>query len=155
MTLKRCGLSIVALFLCICFATPSVFATTSVSDLSTFTIELENGDYIEVSTTVTASPSRSSKSRTAAERSYSYISFSGNKLFKYILYGEFEYDGTSSRATYVDYGIEIYDAGWDVENHLEYASGSSVYGAAKFNGPLFRTETLSGSITCDKNGKIS
>lgn len=143
-----------ALFLCISLITPSTFAATSQEDPSVSIIELENGDYIEVVTTITRSSNRASMSETAATRTFTYTSLGGDKMFAYILYGEFEYNGVTSSATYVDYGIEIYRSGWDVDSHSEYISGNSVRGSATFNGPFAVTRTLSGGITCDKNGKI-
>lgn len=152
--LKKCSKYILAFFFCICITVSPTFAMAAETNSTVSIVELENGDRIEIETTIIPSYHRSTMQETAAKRVFSYINFLGDTLFSYTLYGEFEYDGQTSRATYVDFGIDIYDAGWDVETHSEYISGNSVRGSAKFNGPLFRTETLSGGITCDKNGKI-
>lgn len=152
--LKKYSRYIVALFFCICVTISPAFALSSESNSSVSVVELENGDYIKIVTTVIPSVSKASTHKTAATRTFSYISFSGDTLFSYDLYGEFEYNGVTSSATFVDFGIDIYSPSWDVDTHYEYISGNSVRGSAKFNGPLLRTETLSGGITCDKNGNI-
>lgn len=144
---KKYSKYIVAFLFCICVTISPAFALSYDSNSSVSIIELENGDHIEIVTTIIPSVNRSSKQETAATRTFSYVSLSGNTLFSYELYGEFEYDGTTSKATYVDFGIDIYNPAWDIDNHSEYISGNSVRGSAKFNGPLFRTETLSGGIT--------
>ena len=155
MQIKKYGKYIISFFLCICFLICSIPAIAAENNSSISIIELENGDYIEIVTTILpVSNSRSSKDMTAAKRTFTYTGLAGDKIVSYAIYGEFEYDGTTSKATYVDYEIGLYRSGWDVDSHSEYISGNSVRGSATFNGPLNFTKTLSGGITCDKNGKI-
>lgn len=130
----------------------SVSAAGSSETSTTEIIELENGTYIEIVTTI-SSLSRSNQKY--ATKEFTCKTWSGSKIVGYLLKGWFEYDGNSSKATAVEAVYYIYHEGWDLDNHLEYCSGSSVYGAAKFDGPDGDTVTLTGSITCDKDGNIS
>ena len=115
------------------------------------TIYFEDGSYLCITTTVQESYARSSKIR--ASKDYDY--YTGGKLsIRYTLNGMFTYDGSTSKATDVSTQVYFYQSGWSLSSQSKYCSGNRVYGTATFSGPS-GDKTLSGSITCDKDGNIS
>lgn len=114
-------------------------------------VEYEDGSYAIVTTIF----SEGERSRVADKRIYTYYNPSGIKCFSYTLYATFSYDGVSSSAQTVDYGIDVYRRGWDVVSHDEYTSGDTAYGEAVFSGPNGEERTVELSLTCDADGNVS
>ena len=141
---------IVAFCLCLCFCTVATYASAPVATSSTEIVYLEDGNYVEIVTTVF---SNSRSTITDASKEYIYKTYFDRKLFSYTLWGRFEYNGTTSKATDVAYTHTIYDSEWNLGSHRESYSSNTVYGSATFGGPYI--ETIGGSISCDKNGNIS
>lgn len=140
-----------ALLSVFCLCTVPVFAATPRVEKTIETICFEDGTYLQITTTETENMTRSSAKR--VYRDYNY--YVDNKLAVcYTLTGIFEYDGKTSKATDVTASASIYQSGWSLKSHHESRSGNRIYGTATFSGPN-GDKTLSGSITCDKDGNIS
>ncbi|MBM6871079.1 hypothetical protein [Pseudoflavonifractor phocaeensis] len=150
---KRCCRFVVAVLFalscCICIA----FADTVEPSSSQDVIYFEDGSYLEIE--IVVSPVSPLSSIKEAEKIYTYKTFSGENIVSYTLFGRFEYDGTTSESVYVDYRAAIYKSGWDLEHHDEGFAGNKVSGTATFSGPNDASKTIIGSISCDKDGRIS
>ncbi|NCE64033.1 hypothetical protein D1159_05385 [Pseudoflavonifractor sp. 524-17] len=134
------------LSLCVC----TVSAQENPSVQSTEVIWYEDGSCLEITTIVDTQARASAKS---AKKIFDY-KVGGKVAISYTLQGWFEYDSSTSKAVDTDASIDIYQPGWSLTSNRETCSGSTVRGTATFSGPS-GSKTLSGSITCDKNGNIS
>lgn len=148
--IKRCRV-MAALLLVLYFQTTVLAAVPQIEE--TFDkVYFEDGSYLQITTIVENFQMRSS-SRNASKK-FDYYTSDDRIAVSYMLTGSFEYDGRTSSATDVTASVSIYQSGWSLKSHHEDCSGSSVYGTATFSGPS-GDKTLSGSITCDKNGNIT
>lgn len=141
---------IIAFCLFFSFSISSVYAATPNTISTTEVVYLENGNYVEITTTVTAVSRGTIKD---ASKEYLYKDYLHRELFSYTLLGRFEYNGSTSKATDVTASATIYNDDWNLGSHRESYSGNTVYGSATFGGPYI--ETIGGSISCDKNGNIT
>lgn len=149
--MKKC----VHLLISMCLVFSFVVCTTSAAispyvEQNVEVISFENGDSLEIVTTITENLRASSKT---VSKNYIYKS-NGKNAVCYTLYGSFTYDGKTSKAIDASADATIYQSGWSLPDHEESYSGSTVRGTAVFSGPS-GDKTLGGSITCDKNGNIS
>lgn len=115
----------------------------------------DNSVVMYVTTTASVSPvnARSSTySRTYTKKAVAYDNDSGVYLGTFYLQGEFEYDGSSAKATN-DSGEADPASGYKARNLKHSHSGARVTGSCTFTGEY--TGKVSLKITCDKNGNIS
>lgn len=138
-----------ALLLCVSMLMSSALASGPVETVER--IDCGDGAYLTITTTVYITNARASSRY--AEKKYDYTDAAGDTAFIYTLRGWFTYDTKSSTATDADAVIDVYKSGWSLSSHREYCSGSTAYGSATFKGPA-GPQSVSGSITCDKNGSI-
>lgn len=130
----------------------TVLAAESQTERSLEIVPLEDGYYLEIVTTVEYPSVRASSIH--GMKDFHCKSADGKLVFTYTLNGTFEYDSRTSSAINGYGSATIYQSGWSMKSHNKTCSGSTVRGTATFSGPS-GSKTLSGSITCDKNGNIS
>lgn len=126
-----------------------LLSVAAAADSST-RIDYADGSYAIVITTV----SRGARASVADIKSYTYYNPLGQKCFTYTLYATFSYDGSTSRAETVDFGIDIYRSDWSVVSHNEYISGNCAYGSGIFSGPNGQHNAAL-YLRCDANGNVT
>ena len=80
--------------------------------------------------------------------------------WKFIVYGTFEVNsGVSAKCTKATCNTEIYDSNWKVISQSAWPSGNQAIGTATLKRYLLgipvRTEEVTVTLTCDKNGTLS
>lgn len=110
----------------------------------------EDGSYAVITSYV----GMSARSSTGDHKDYTYYNALRQECFKYTLYADFTYNGTTSQADSCDYSVKIYRRGWEIDTHSEYTSGNTAYGSASFTSPEGQARTVSLTLTCDKNGNV-
>lgn len=149
--MKKCVEFLLSICLMLSFVVCATSATVSpYVEQNIEIISFENGDSLEIITTITENLRASSKN---ISKNYIYKS-NGKNAVCYVLHGSFTYDGKTSKAIDASGDVVIYQSGWSLSDHEESYSGNTVRGTAVFSGPS-GDKTIRGSITCDKNGNIS
>ncbi len=136
---------VAAAVLCLNIALAAAMAYDSVPER----IEYEDGSYAIITT-----ETDHTRAKTADQKVYTYYNSSNQRCFSYTLYATFSYNGVTSAAETVDFGIAIYRRGWDVESHSEYTFGNTAFGRASFSGPNGENRPVNISLTCDKDGNV-
>ena len=80
--------------------------------------------------------------------------------WKFIVFGTFEVNsGVSAKCTKATCNTEIYDSNWKVISQSAWPSGNQAIGTATLKRYLLgipvRTEEVTVTLTCDKNGTLS
>jgi len=123
--------------------------------------KLEDGSYyhITISENESSSISRSIQTRNGS-REITYHDPDGVALWKYTLYGTFQYNpGASSTCISSSYTINIYDDNWENTSASSSKSGNRAIGEATFiKKVLFITtheENVHATLSCDSYGNLS
>lgn len=114
-------------------------------------IDLENGDYITVVTSV--EPLKERANQRSGLKRYRY--YSGDELaWVYQLDAQFVYDDSTAKAISANDSYTIYDSNWSCASRNTRCSGATAYGYGYFKtstGGHAATPTL----TCSPSGTIS
>lgn len=157
-----------ALILSICIAgvtmsTP-VYASTLQGSVTQTSYEYyDDGTYLETVITVFPSVNNSSTYSTTKTCSGSKVATlknsDGDTLFSVTVYGNFTYDGSTSKCTSASVACFFTDDDWYYVNKSAEKSGNKaighVTGKLMMAGITIRTQTVDVTLTCDKNGKLS
>lgn len=148
----------ISLMLCLaCFVLLFPIQNTSAAEYSVERIELEDGAYIEITTTVADMGTRAVLTR-AGTKNITYYSSNDVALWKAVLQGVFQYTGSSSECVDAVCTVTIYDNSWHLASKTATHSGETAYATVKMNlkklGVVVETKTVNLSLSCDANGNI-
>lgn len=166
--MKKNFLSITcSLFTLLAFAlttpTPAEAAsqTPDFQSVSEYIESLEDGSYFHVliSEEVSSSLSRSTQTQ-AGSKSVTYHDSDGTALWKFTVYGTFQFiPGSSAACTSSSYTINIYEDSWENTAASTTTSGNQAIGDATFiKKVLFITtniENVHATLTCSAYGTLS
>ena len=133
------------------------FSTFAAKDNSNYDeiIYLDNGDYITVEISQTASRATTVKN----SKTYTYRNNSGDELWRAVLSGTFTYNGSTATCTASSCDVTISNSAWSVSSKTVGKSGGTATTeltmVKKFIGITIDTETLSMSLTCSPTGVFS
>ncbi len=143
------------LLMCIVFV-QTVFATPEASSTITY---YPDGSYVITTLTIEQSSARSTTKK-ASQTANAYSS-SGSKLYSFTVTATFEINsGSSVKCTSASYSKSIYDSTWSFVSASTSRNNSSTSKASATSKGYFKdstgkSNTLSPTVSCDKNGNIS
>ena len=119
------------------------------------TIYCEDGSYIvsEIREYNTKQSTRSVSTKNGSKTNTMY-SASGKKLFSLTVHGTFTYNGSSAKATNASYSYTLDSSDYSFENGSAHCSGATAAATGTFKA-LLQSKTISTSLTCSKDGKLS
>ncbi|MDD5900502.1 MAG: hypothetical protein PUC73_06350 [Lachnospiraceae bacterium] len=122
---------------------------------------LEDGSYFHVIVSELASPSESRSVQTQrGSREITYHDANGVALWKYTLYGTFQFiPGSSAACVSSSYSVDIYDSSWESSYVSATKSGNQAIGDATFIKKVLlittQTENIHITLSCSAYGTLS
>ncbi|MBR6537074.1 MAG: hypothetical protein IKT67_07710 [Lachnospiraceae bacterium] len=122
---------------------------------------LEDGSYFHVTVSELVSPSESRSVQTQhGSREITYHDANGVALWKYTLYGTFQFiPGSSAACISSSYSIDIYDSSWENTYASASKSGNQAIGDGTFIKKVLlittHTENVHATLTCSAYGTLS
>ncbi len=115
----------------------------------------EDGSYIisEIKEFPTQKALLSASTKNGSKTSTGY-SASGKKLFSLTVHGSFSYDGRSAQATDSSYSYTVDASGYSFGSGSSSCSGATASATGTFQY-LHQSKTISASLTCAKDGRLS
>lgn len=157
--MKKRILALTAIFIFIVCLSSGLTANATVS-MDTNITYFEDGSYVV--DLIEASPIlvRGSVYTRTGSKTRTFYDSDNVVKWKFIVYGTFEVNsGVSAKCTKATCNTEIYDSNWKVISQSAWPSGNQAIGTATLKRYLLgipvRTEEVTVTLTCDKNGTLS
>ena len=157
--MKKRTLALTAIFIFIVCLSSGLTANATVS-MDTNITYFEDGSYVV--DLIEASPIlvRGSVYTRTGSKTRTFYDSDNVVKWKFIVYGTFEVNsGVSAKCTKATCNTEIYDSNWKVISQSAWPSGNQAIGTATLKRYLLgipvRTEEVTVTLTCDKNGTLS
>ena len=157
--MKKRILALTAIFIFIVCLSSGLTANATVS-MDTNITYFEDGSYVV--DLIEASPIlvRGSVYTRTGSKTRTFYDSDNVAKWKFIVYGTFEVNsGVSAKCTKATCNTEIYDSNWKVISQSAWPSGNQAIGTATLKRYLLgipvRTEEVTVTLTCDKNGTLS
>lgn len=156
--LSKCFSTLVFTFVFVFMLIPCDLNAAVISSASNTTYEYFSDGSMLITTINTSATQRTTGTITGSKNQY-YRDSSGNDLWSITLTGTFTFNGTSSKCTKASISSTIYSSDWSISTSKSSYSGSTATGTivaqTKSNGIILKTQSLTVTLTCDKNGNLS